>query len=1144
MYSPDCSARTVSKILAILLFLFFLSAQDSFAGQVQLAWNASVDPAVTGYKVYHGTQSRAYPDVVDAKANLTQIVAELSETPPHYFAVTAYSAQGESDFSEELVCYGISVAATSHGQILPGGSLLLATGSSQTVTIVPDSGYVIGDVIVDGSSVGAVSEYTFSNLDRSHTISAVFVTNAFTVTVSLQGSGTISPSGSVSVPSGQSQTFTITPAANNTLADVRVDGISVGAPSTYTFPSVGANHTIAATFVPIPTTSYTISSSAQGSGTVSPSGSVSVPSGQSQTFSITPAANNTLADVRVDGISVGALPTYTFPSVGANHTISATFVPIATSYTISSSVQGSGTISPSGSVSVPSGQSQTYTITPAADNTIADVVVDGVSVGAVPSHNFPNISANHTIKAVFATNSAKTNFSITASVQGSGTISPSGTLNMALGKSQTYRIKAGKNNKIVDVIVDGSSVGAVSSYNFSNVSADHTITAVCAGTYKIKASIKGKGTISPPGTVSATTGQSVTYTIAPAAGYRIADVSVDGSSAGAVSSYTFSNLMASHTIKATFELVTHAISASVQGSGKISPSGTVKVADGAGKTYKISASSKQKLVDVAVDGSSVGAVSTYSFTNVTADHSIVATFAPLSYTISASAQGSGNISPAGSVALAHGNTQTYMITPTANYKVADVKVDGVSVGAVASHSFTGITANHSITATFAPITRTITASVQGSGTISPSGSTNVGIGKNQVFTVTPSVNNKIADVKVDGASIGAVSTYEFSNVAANHNIAVAFEPITCTISTAIEGGGTISPSGSVSVASGSSMSFKIAPASGYKIAGVIVDGIPAGSIADYTFTGISGNHTIQANFTSLNPLAVAEAGPMQVVKSGTSVTLNGSNSTAPGSSMASYKWTQISGPSVTLSNPAVPVCTFTAPTVIAGAALTFRLGVTTRDGLSAEDTCIVNVSGTDLPPSADAGADQTVAAYTIVTLDGSRSSSDDSAASYQWVQIAGPAVTIEYADTARASFVAPATDFEGRTLGFELTVTNSSGLKMTDQCLVTVREANVPPVADAGSDQTVYGSSTVVLDGSGSIDQGSGIVSYRWAQLSGSPVTLSDPTAPTPTFTAPDSTPGSSSLAFMLTVADAGGLRASDNCRVTVQESKLSLQAK
>ena len=70
----------------------------------------------------------------------------------------------------------------------------------------------------------------------------------YTITASAGSNGSISPSGKVSVPEGDSKTFTITPDSGYRISDVLVDGVSIGVVSTYTFKDVNANHTITVTF--------------------------------------------------------------------------------------------------------------------------------------------------------------------------------------------------------------------------------------------------------------------------------------------------------------------------------------------------------------------------------------------------------------------------------------------------------------------------------------------------------------------------------------------------------------------------------------------------------------------------------------------------------------------------------------------------------------------------------------------------------------------------------------------------------------------------------------------------------------------------------------------------------------------------------
>ena len=136
----------------------------------------------------------------------------------------------------------------------------------------------------------------------------------------------------------------------------------------------------------------------------------------------------------------------------------------------------------------------------------------------------------------------------------------------------------------------------------------------------------------------------------------------------------------------------------------------------------------------------------------------------------------GSISPSSAVVDSLGMNQTFTITPAANYKVSAVTVDGASVGAVSSYTFSNVTANHNIAASFTlnSNTYTISASAGANGSISPSGSVSVTQGASQVFTITANTGYKVQDVLVDGASVGAVTSYTFSNVTAAHSIVASF----------------------------------------------------------------------------------------------------------------------------------------------------------------------------------------------------------------------------------------------------------------------------------------------------------------------------------------------------------------------------------
>jgi hypothetical protein len=121
-------------------------------------------------------------------------------------------------------------------------------GSDTTFAIAPNVGYHIDNVIVDGSSVGTPTSYTFTNVIADHVITVSFALNTYIITASAGLHGSISPSGDVIVEYGLDQTFAIIPEVDYSIAEVLVDGGSVGAIAEYTFNGVTANHTISATF--------------------------------------------------------------------------------------------------------------------------------------------------------------------------------------------------------------------------------------------------------------------------------------------------------------------------------------------------------------------------------------------------------------------------------------------------------------------------------------------------------------------------------------------------------------------------------------------------------------------------------------------------------------------------------------------------------------------------------------------------------------------------------------------------------------------------------------------------------------------------------------------------------------------------------
>jgi PKD repeat protein len=206
-------------------------------------------------------------------------------------------------------------------------------------------------------------------------------------------------------------------------------------------------------------------------------------------------------------------------------------------------------------------------------------------------------------------------------------------------------------------------------------------------------------------------------------------------------------------------------------------------------------------------------------------------------------------------------------------------------------------------------------------------------------------------------------------------------------------------------------------------------------------------------------------------------------------------------------------------------------------------TLTIYVGQPNQPPVADAGPDQDVNRLTLVTLDGSGSGDPDGnlPLAYGWNQTGGPAVTLSNPAGVSPTFTAPS---DPAVLTFTLAVTDSLGLPdpTPDQVVVVVAAGNQPPVADAGPDQAVNRLTLVTLDGSGSGDPDGDLpLAYGWNQTGGPAVTLSDPSAVSPTFTAPGN---SGVLTFTLVVTDSLGLASPpDEVVITMQPYRIYLPA-
>jgi hypothetical protein len=370
------------------------------------------------------------------------------------------------------------------------------------------------------------------------------------------------------------------------------------------------------------------------------------------------------------------------------------------------------------------------------------------------------------------------------------------------------------------------------------------------------ASPDGFGTISSPGEVKYQAGESPTYTVTPAQGYRVKTFTVSSDATAKLSNgtaggtYTFGTLKEgdNFTIAVVFELIpTYKVTASAGENGTISDKGEKTYNEGSTPTYTVTPNKHYEVATFEVLGEDTAALKdngdgtfSYAYAALAADSTIAVTFKLKQYTVTATAGANGTISNAGEKLYGALSTPEYTITPDAanNYVIDKVTVGGADVTGTegyklnedgsATYTFPALEANATIDVTFKLGVFKVTMVAKDGGSIEAVvGDNTVGVegsvvtvvaGMPQQFKIKMDEGYEFFNVKVTDED-GTVAFKETKlvdgkfytlTVDKNYTVTVKFQMMHMVTTTAAPAqGGTIDPAGETYVKDGETLDITV-----------------------------------------------------------------------------------------------------------------------------------------------------------------------------------------------------------------------------------------------------------------------------------------------------------------------------------------------
>jgi hypothetical protein len=870
---------------------------------VNLEWDASPSPGVTGYIVLYGTNGVNYFNQTDVGANLSATMSGLQLGSNNYFEVVAYNSNRIRSVPSNPIQYNVPITTltllaspANGGTVIGGGSY--AGGTTVSVIASANDGYTFSNWTQNGVVQSTASIYNF-DLTTNCTLVANFTvtTVPYTVAVQVNPANAGSVSGGGTFASGSTVTVTATANSGYTFTNWTENGIVQSTSPNYTF-TLTTNRNLVANFAPISVT-YTVATQMNPAGAGSVSGGGSFTAGSSVTVRATANSGYTFTNWTENGIVQSASPNYTF-TLTTNRNLVANFTVNPINYTVTTLAAPTNAGSVTGGGTFVTGSSVTVTATANSGYTFTNWTENGVVQSDSTNYAF-TVTANATLVANFTTNPVFYTVATQVNPAGGGSVTGGGTF--VAGSSVTVTATANSGYTFVNWTENGVVQSSFPNYSFTLATNRNLVAnfALNPTMYTVATQINpaNAGSVTGGGTFAA--GSSVTVTATANSGYTFSNWTENGVMLSDFPNYNFT-LATNRNLIANFTLnpVTYAVATQVNpvNAGSVVGGGTY--AAGSSVTVTAIANSGYTFSNWTENGIVQSTFSNYSFTLAT-NRNLVANFTvnPITYAVNTQVSPVNAGSVTGGGTFVTGSSITVTATANSGYTFTNWTQNGIVLSTSPIYNFTLVT-NVNLVANFTvnPIVFTVDTQVDPTNAGSVTGDGTFAIGTSVTVVATNYSGYTFANWTENGSVQSESTNYTFT-LETNRNLVANFttNPGNYVVATLVNPASAGSVAGGGTFVTGSSVTVTATANSGYTFANWTENGSVLSASPSYNFT-LTTNCTLVANFT-VNPNYYTVATQMNPVGAG-SVTgggtfVAGSSVTVTATANSGYtftNWTQ------------------------------------------------------------------------------------------------------------------------------------------------------------------------------------------------------------------------------------------------------------